>query len=107
MIVCKSPAELDTMHRANQIVAGVLRELHEVVEPGVTTAALDALAERRVRAQGGVPAFKGYRGFPATICVSLNEEIVHGIPSARRRVAPGDIPVASSVSKCSVLFFFF
>ena len=91
MIVCKSPAELDTMYRANQIVADVLLELYEAVEPGVTTAALDAMAEHRVRGQGGVPGFKGYHGFPATLCVSLNEEIVHGIPSSRRRIAPGDV----------------
>lgn len=91
MIVCKSSAELEIMYRANQVVATVLSELVELVQPGVSTAKLDRHAESRVRELGGEPAFKGYRGFPASLCVSLNEEIVHGIPSERRRVAPGDV----------------
>jgi len=89
VIVCKSPAELELMHAANQVVATVRDEV--VVAPGVTTGELDSYAEARVRELGGVPAFKGYRGFPATLCLSLNEEVVHGIPSAQRRLAPGDI----------------
>src|SRR6185503_20296843 len=68
MIVCKSPAELERMKAANQLVAEVLAELRENVEPGVTTGHLDALAEDRIRAAGGEPAFKGYHGFPASIC---------------------------------------
>lgn len=91
MIVCKSAAELEIMHRANQVVAEVLSELEERIEPGVSTGALDEHAEERVRELGGEPAFKGYRGFPASLCVSLNEEIVHGIPSPSRKIAPGDI----------------
>ena len=79
------------MHAANQIVATVRDELAVRVAPGVATADLDDYAEARVRELGGEPAFKGYRGFPATICASLNEEIVHGIPSPARRLAPGDI----------------
>ena len=79
------------MHAANQIVATVRDELAARVAPGVTTAELDDYAEARVRELGGEPAFKGYRGFPATVCASLNEEIVHGIPSSARRLAPGDI----------------
>ena len=91
MIICKSKAELDIMHRANQVVAQVLDELVEMVEPGISTGALDDHAEARVRELGGEPAFKGYRGFPASLCASLNEEVVHGIPSKNRRIAPGDI----------------
>ena len=83
MIVCKSPAELARMKAANRLVADVLTELRGLVRPGVTTGELDAVAERRVRAAGGVPAFKGYHGFPATLCTSVNEEVIHGIPSSR------------------------
>ena len=91
MIICKSKAELEIMHRANQVVAQVLGELVERVRPGVSTGELDEYAEARVRELGGEPAFKGYRGFPASVCASLNEEVVHGIPSRDRKVAPGDI----------------
>ena len=90
MIVCKSPAELERMRAANELVADVLVALRERTAPGVTTAALDAFAERRVRDAGAVPAFKGYHGFPATLCISVNEEVIHGIPGPRALV-PGDI----------------
>lgn len=91
MIVCKSAAELQRMRVANALVADVLAELASEVRPGVTTLDLDRLAEQRVRAAGAVPAFKGYRGYPATLCASVNEEVVHGIPSAERRLNEGDI----------------
>ena len=90
MIVCKSPAELEKMRAANQLVAQVLEELAAMVAPGVTTADLDAAAEARVRAAGAEPAFKGYRGYPATLCASVNEQVVHGIPG-NRALAEGDI----------------
>jgi methionyl aminopeptidase len=90
VIICKSPAEIARMRPANALVAEILAELREAVHPGGTTAELDALAERRIRDAGGVPAFKGYHGFPATICASVNEQVVHGIPSARALV-DGDI----------------
>jgi methionyl aminopeptidase len=90
VIVCKSPAEIARMRPANVLVAKVLRELREAVRPGVTTADLDQLAEKRIRDKGGVPAFKGYHGYPATICASVNEQVIHGIPSARALVE-GDI----------------
>jgi methionyl aminopeptidase len=90
MIVCKSPAELERMKAANQVVAEVLAALREAVRPGVTTGDLDALAESRIRAAGAEPAFKGYHGFPATICASVNEEVIHGIPSGRELVE-GDV----------------
>lgn len=91
MIVCRSAAEIAQMRQANQFVAEVLSALEAAVQPGVTTAELDALAERLVRAGGAEPAFKGYRGYPATLCASVNEEVVHGIPSAARTLADGDI----------------
>jgi len=91
MIICKSRTELEIMHRANQVVARVLGELVDRVAPGVSSGELDEYAEARVHELGGEPAFKGYRGFPASLCVSLNEEIVHGIPSRERRMAPGDV----------------
>jgi methionyl aminopeptidase len=91
VIVCRSAAEIERLRVANQFVAEVLGELEAAVAPGVTTADLDQLAERLVRAGGAEPAFKGYRGYPATLCVSINEEVVHGIPSASRVLRKGDI----------------
>jgi methionyl aminopeptidase len=90
VIVCKSPAELEKMRAASQLVAQVLDELAAMVEPGITTADLDAVAERRVRAAGAEPAFKGYRGYPATLCASANEQVIHGIPN-RAPLKAGDI----------------
>ena len=90
MIVRKSANELELMRKANSLVAAVLGELRELVVPGVTTLELDAIAERRVREAGAVPAFKGYHGFPATICASVNAAVVHGIP-ADTALADGDI----------------
>ena len=90
MIVCRSAAELERLARVNALVARVLVELAAMIAPGVTTAEVDAVAERRLREAGAEPAFKGYHGYPATICASINEQVVHGIPSARKLVA-GDI----------------
>jgi methionyl aminopeptidase len=90
VIVCKSPAELERMREANALVAEVLAHLASMVAPGVTTLDLDAEAEKRVRAAGAEPAFKGYRGYPNTLCASVNEQVVHGIPSTRPLVE-GDI----------------
>ncbi len=90
MIVCKSPAELEKMRAANQLVAQILDELAALVAPGVSTADLDAAAEAKVRAAGAEPAFKGYRGYPATLCASVNEQVVHGIPN-RSPMKAGDI----------------
>lgn len=90
MIVTKSPAELEIMREAGRITARALRTVGEAVRPGVTTAELDALAEEVIRSAGAVPAFKGYHGFPATLCTSIGSEVVHGIPG-RRRLAEGDI----------------
>jgi methionyl aminopeptidase len=90
VIVCRSQAEIERLRVANRIVADVLAELEAAVAPGVTTADLDALAEHLVRERGAEPAFKGYRGYPATLCASVNDEVVHGIP-ANRALAAGDI----------------
>jgi methionyl aminopeptidase len=90
VIVCKSPAEIERMRPANLLVARVLRELRDAVRPGIATADLDRLAESRIREAGGEPAFKGYHGYPATICASINEQVIHGIPSSRALV-DGDI----------------
>jgi methionyl aminopeptidase len=90
VIVCKSAREIEKMRTANGLVADVLAQLAAMVAPGVTTAALDAEAERLVRAGGAEPAFKGYRGYPATLCASINEQVVHGIPSSRALIE-GDI----------------
>ena len=90
MIVCKSPAEIEKMRAASQLVARILDELAAMVVPGVSTADLDAAAEQRVRAAGAEPAFKGYRGYPATLCASANEQVIHGIPN-RTPLKSGDI----------------
>jgi methionyl aminopeptidase len=81
MIVCKSRIELEKMREANLIVAKVLRHLGSLIGAGVTTAELDAVAEEMILKAGGRPAFKGYHGYPSTVCASVNEQIVHGIPS--------------------------
>jgi len=91
VIEIKTPAEIESMRRASRVVAEVLQQLKSRVKPGVTTAELDKFAEQRVRELGAVPAFLGYRGYPATLCVSINEEIVHGIPSPKRVIREGDI----------------
>jgi len=90
MIIYKTDDEILAMKRSNRIVARVLAGLVTLVKPGVTTKDLDEYAEKRTREMGAAPAFKGYRGFPASLCASVNEEIVHGIPSSRK-LKDGDI----------------
>lgn len=90
-IILKTPAEMDIMREANQIVGATLKMLAERIAPGVSTKQLDRWAESFAREQGAVPAFKGYRGFPGSLCVSLNEQVVHGIPSKKVIVKDGDI----------------
>jgi methionyl aminopeptidase len=90
-IEIKTPEQIAAMRQAGLVVARTLRVLADAVRPGVTTAELDELAEARIRAAGGIPSFQGYHGYPATICTSVNEEIVHGIPSPRRSLREGDI----------------
>jgi methionyl aminopeptidase len=91
VIVCRSSAELERMRDAGRLVGEVLAELAAYVAPGVTTADLDALAEKRIAKAGATPAFKGYHGYPATICASINDEVIHGIPSGRRLLNEGDV----------------
>lgn len=90
-IEIKSEAEIVIMRRSAQIVATVLKEIAEMVEPGMTTADLDAYAEKRIREMGAEPSFKGYHGFPASICACVNNEVVHGIPNSKKTIRPGDL----------------
>ena len=91
MIELKSPREIGLMRRAGHILAEVVERLRTSVKPGMSTLEIDEDVEEFIRSQGATPAFKGYRGFPATVCISINEEVVHGIPSAHRRIKEGDI----------------
>ena len=91
MIVCKSQAELEKMHRAGLVIWEVLNDLRAMARPGVSTKDLDDYAERRTAELKVRPAFKNYRGYPATLCTSINSEVVHGIPSKSRRLEEGDI----------------
>lgn len=90
-IILKSEAEIRILREANRIVAATLAMLREEVAPGVTTWQLDTWAEEFARKLGGMPAFKGYRGFPGSLCVSVNHEVVHGIPSKKVKLLEGDI----------------
>ena len=87
----KSDWEVDIMRQAGRIVGEGLKLLQRSVKPGISTADLDAIFEKHVRASGAIPTFKGYRGFPASLCVSINDEVVHGIPSPDRKLKEGDI----------------
>jgi methionyl aminopeptidase len=91
VIVCRSTAELERMRTAGRLVGDVLTQVAARVAPGVSTADLDELAEKLIADAGATPAFKGYHGYPATICASINDEVIHGIPSARRVLNEGDI----------------
>jgi len=90
MIIIKSPREIEQLKRSNAMVAEVFEKLKGMIVPGVTTKELDQVAEEYIRLKGARPAFKGYKGFPATLCTSINEEVVHGIPG-QRRLKEGDI----------------
>lgn len=91
MIVLKTGRELNIMKEACRISAGALQIAGKAVEPGITTAEIDKLAEDYIRSQGGVPNFKNYQGYPATACISINNEVIHGIPSTKRKLKAGDI----------------
>ncbi|MGQ0695568.1 MAG: type I methionyl aminopeptidase, partial [Nitrospiraceae bacterium] len=90
MIILKTPAEIEVMAEASRMVADVLEIVRMEVRPGVSTDELDRLAEEAILARGGIPAFKGYRNYPKTLCASVNEQVVHGIPS-KRTLKDGDI----------------
>ncbi len=91
MIILKTSQEIELIAKASRVVALTIAFLRERVKPGVTTADLDRWAEEFIVREGARPAFKGYRGYPATLCTSVNEEVVHGIPSSRKRLKEGDI----------------
>lgn len=90
-VTIKSIKEIDLMRKANQIVFQVLNLLKNTIKAGITTQELDNLAENYAKKNGALPAFKGYRGYPASICVSINEQVVHGIPSSRTVICEGDL----------------
>jgi len=90
MINCRSSAEIEKLRRSGQVVRQLLEEIRERVRPGVSTLELEKYTERRLAQVGAQPAFKGYRGYPCCLCTSVNEQIIHGIPSARR-LKEGDI----------------
>lgn len=90
-IEIKSAREIEIMRQSAKIVATVLKEISELVKPGMTTADLDAHAEKRIREMGATPSFKGYHGFPGSICSSINNEVVHGIPNAKKVIRSGDV----------------
>ncbi|MFW6238184.1 MAG: type I methionyl aminopeptidase [Halanaerobiales bacterium] len=91
MIILKSGREIDIMYEANQIVAETLAYLEEKIAPGISTAEINRLGEELIEGKGAEPSFRGYRGYPASVCVSINEEVVHGSPSGERILEDGDI----------------
>jgi methionyl aminopeptidase len=91
MVICKSAAELEKMHCAGLIVWGALQQMRAMVRPGLATKELNEFAEGYSAEHGARPAFKGYRGYPGSVCISINKEVVHGIPSPTRRLREGDI----------------
>jgi methionyl aminopeptidase len=91
MVICKSAEELEKMHQAGLIVWGALDKMREMIRPGLTTKELDDFAEAFAAEHHARPAFKGYRGYPGSVCTSINQEVVHGIPSKSRRLKEGDI----------------
>jgi len=90
MIILKTPAEIEVMAQASRVVAEALDIVQKAVRPGITTDELDYIAEEEIRKRGALPAFKGYRNYPKTLCASVNEQVVHGIPS-KRKLKEGDI----------------
>src|SRR5918912_1115091 len=91
MITCRSPQEIAKIRTSAQLTASTFQHIAPMIQPGISTAELDRAAETYIRKHGGLPAFKGYRGFPATLCTSINAEVVHGIPSKQRKLTEGDI----------------
>jgi len=90
VIILKNKEDLNCLHKANLVVAETLKELKKHTKPGISTAEINSIAENFIKKRGGTPAFKGYRGFPAALCISINEEVVHGIPG-QRKIKSGDI----------------
>lgn len=90
MIILKTPAEIEVMAQASRVVAEALEIVKKAVRPGISTEELDCIAEEEIRVRGALPAFKGYRNYPKTLCASINDQVVHGIPS-QRKLKEGDI----------------
>ncbi len=90
-IEIKSEREIEIMRQSCKIVATVLKEISQIVKPGMTTADLDVYAEKRIREMGAIPSFKGYHGFPSSICACINNEVVHGIPNKKKVIRVGDV----------------
>ena len=99
-IQIKSAPEIEKMRRSAKIVATVLKEIAEITKPGMTTADLDEYAEQRIREMGATPSFKGYYGFPASICASVNNEVVHGIPNPKKVIRRGDVLKVDTGAYC-------
>ena len=99
-IKIKSASEIEKMRRSARIVATVLKEIEEITKPGMTTADLDVYAEQRILELGATPSFKGYYGFPASICASVNNEVVHGIPSEKKKLRRGDVLKVDTGAYC-------
>jgi methionyl aminopeptidase len=99
-IEIKSAPEIEKMRRSGKIVATVLKEIQALTKPGMTTADLDAYAERRIREMDATPSFKGYYGFPASICASVNNEVVHGIPHGKKVLRRGDVLKVDTGAYC-------
>ncbi len=91
MIIIKSEQEIDIMRESGKVTGQILRELADFIKPGISTKEIDRFVESTIRRNGMIPTFKGYGGFPASACVSVNEEVVHGIPSKKRKLREGDI----------------
>lgn len=91
MIIIKSEQEIELMRESGKVTGKILRDLEDFIKPGVSTKDIDRFVEETIRAHGMIPTFKGYGGFPASACVSINDEVVHGIPSKKRKLKEGDI----------------
>jgi methionyl aminopeptidase len=100
-IAIKSAPEIEKMRRSGAIVATVLKEIQGLTKPGMTTAELDEYAEQRIREMGATPSFKGYYGFPASICTSVNNEVVHGIPNPKKVLRRGDVLKVDTGAYCN------
>ena len=91
MIIIKSDSEIDLMRESGKVTGFILKELENIIRPGISTADIDRFVEKTIRGAGMIPSFKGYGGFPASACVSINDEVVHGIPDKKRILREGDI----------------
>src|SRR5690554_1292364 len=91
MIIIKSEDEIEIMKKAGTVIAQILHDLSRIIQPGITTQELDDFIEQSILKNAMIPAFKGYNGYPASACISVNDEVVHGIPSRKRKLREGDI----------------